>query len=197
VVSKVSYLEKQLESASGGAGEDAGDLRKEVARLSQLEDKYNEMSGSFKVLQISKEKDELVLSQKIQHLESSIEASRHQLEEERSKSKMQEDAIRAQLDRQYETVLTTLKEQLQIREKEINFMSTSRTSQQETHRREQRLMSSVLHNIGLRYHQGKARCDQLEAELQAIKAKIASRRQLRTETLRSSQLSSLQSSSPG
>ncbi|KAL8451120.1 hypothetical protein Emed_002158 [Eimeria media] len=86
----------------------------------------------------------------------------------KEQQQLQLDLAKAQLEKQMEGALSTLKEQLQIRDREANFYRKAIEDGAEQTRREQRLLASVLAEIGLRYHKVRCYCQQLKQEHEAL-----------------------------
>ncbi|CEM36842.1 unnamed protein product [Vitrella brassicaformis CCMP3155] len=130
----------------------------EMKRLKSEKDALLESSArgdataneTVKLLQVQKEKDELILQSKIDALNSQLKALEGQLEGERRASKVHEDDLRGQLEKEYHQVVETLREQVQLREKQVEFYKQDREEQLTSQLREKQVMVSAFYDLGLR-----------------------------------------------
>ncbi|KAL8424364.1 hypothetical protein Efla_000821 [Eimeria flavescens] len=105
----------------------------------------------------------------------------------KEQQQLQLDLARAQLEKQMEGALSTLKEQLQIRDREANFYRKAIEDGADQNRREQRLLASVLFEVGLRYHRVRCYCQQLKQEHEALLLRLQAGGELRREDRENSQ----------
>lgn len=129
--------------------------------------------ASFKLLH----EKELALQQaKIETLEIQNKALQSQIDQDKARVGFHEDTIRARLEGQYEILVSTLKEQIQLRERELNFLRLAREEQLSSQRREERLMSSAFHELGVRYFQLIAEKEKIANEYGAVLLKMKRKR---------------------
>ncbi|EUT86395.1 hypothetical protein PFAG_02265 [Plasmodium falciparum Santa Lucia] len=80
-----------------------------------------------------------------------------------------EETTKNKLSKEFNTALQIFKEQLQIREKETEYYKDALKKQIDTTNDEQKLLSDIIHNLGLKYKQLQTYNLSLRNEITGIK----------------------------
>lgn len=173
-VAQIAFLQKQLTAgcSSEADAQKMQDLVEKVAKqeeeIKQLRESKDDMAKQMMEALSRREKDSGVdetAAAKVAILET-------QLEFEKKQASMREDIVRAKVEKEMENVQSTLKSQLQLRERESNFYRKAVEENADSSKKEMRLLSSVLYDLGLRFHRLQAYCDQLKNENEAIQLRV-------------------------
>eukprot|EP00919_Chromeraceae_sp_WS-2016_P002806 GHVR01006959.1.p1 GENE.GHVR01006959.1~~GHVR01006959.1.p1 ORF type:complete len:354 (+),score=66.85 GHVR01006959.1:531-1592(+) len=156
-----------------------GKLEEKVRSLETLNERLQESVGknkgtsseSVKLLQVTHEKQELLLKSRITNLEQQLQVKVSQLDDERKRVSGVEASVRHEVDQQHVTLVSTLKQQLQIREAEIGSLKSTQAVLEHAGAEEEHLLSSCFHEIGLRYHELLLRAQSLSAEREHARGK--------------------------
>ncbi|PFH32144.1 hypothetical protein BESB_020850 [Besnoitia besnoiti] len=173
-VAQIAVLQKEL--AAGSSKEaDAQKLQDLVAKTAKQEEEINQLRESKddmakKMMETLSKREsggggDEAAAAKVAMLETQLEA-------ERKQASMREDIVRAKVEKEMENVQSTLKSQLQLRERETNFYKKAVEENAENSKKEMKLLSSVLYDLGLRFHRLQAYCDQLKNENEAIQLRV-------------------------
>ncbi|EPT27911.1 hypothetical protein TGME49_289100 [Toxoplasma gondii ME49] len=173
-VAQIAFLQKELTvgCASAADAQKLQDLVEKTAKqeeeIKQLRESKDDMAKQMMEALSKHEKgsggDETSAA-KVAMLET-------QLEFEKKQASMREDIVRAKVEKEMENVHSTLKNQLQLRERESNFYRKAVEENAESSKKEMKLLSSVLYDLGLRFHRLQAYCDQLKNENEAIQLRV-------------------------
>lgn len=129
-----------------------------------------------KLILAEKTNELLVQKAELQAVQNEKDRLTAELEHEKTKMRLLEESIGARLESKYDTVITTLKKQIQLREQELKFIYLARNEQLAVHRREERLMSAAFHELGAQYFQLKLERDRVSQEYEAAILKIQKRK---------------------
>lgn len=113
------------------------------------------------------EKELAIRDAQLGAMRTQVSALETQVEQERQRVALMESTIRSRVEEQHRTVMGTLKDQLQIRERELTYIRLARDEQTAVQRREERLMAAAFHELGTRYVQLKAEMDKTWREHEA------------------------------
>jgi len=101
-----------------------------------------------------------------------VQVSKQSLDQEKEQSKLKEEAAKNRTEANYENIVATLREQLQMRERELNYHHATRRSQIATQRREQQLMGVAFHELALRFFNEKASKEKVTYQFEAMLSKV-------------------------
>ncbi|OEH80022.1 hypothetical protein cyc_08257 [Cyclospora cayetanensis] len=170
-LAQLQLLQKQQEKE--------GDKEQLQQQINELIAKNAELQSSVKDLTESKDqltkqmmeafaKNDSRGTSAADELKVRLAAAEAQVAASKEQQQLQIDLVKAQLEKQTEGALNALKEQLQIRDRESSFYRKAIEDGAEQSRREQRLLASVLYEIGLRHHRLRCYCQQLKQEHEAL-----------------------------
>merc|ERR1712139_375382 len=138
-------------------------------RMEQKEREEARLQGKIEKLDEERKRLEEKFRRREDDLKKDLKKKDEELKRSSGKSSKEQEAERGKLEEQYKRVVTHLKDQLQIREKENTHIKKLNVDSQDALRREERVMVSAFHELGLRYHQLKLVNEQLQDEVEDLK----------------------------
>eukprot|EP00920_Eleutheroschizon_duboscqi_P000898 GHVT01002295.1.p1 GENE.GHVT01002295.1~~GHVT01002295.1.p1 ORF type:complete len:311 (+),score=111.36 GHVT01002295.1:300-1232(+) len=134
--------------------------------MEALQEKFNRTQEDAKIAKEPLEENSPKLVEEV------TEALKAKFELERRSAQIEAELQAVKKEKEVEQILSMMKDQIQIREKEGNAYKQALVRSDEGHKKELRLLSTALYDLGFRFHQLRAFTAQVQHENEALERKM-------------------------